>query len=416
LIVLGAEARPRYCRLIVLEHLIAKSETAHARLDAQDVVVHREQLLLGSSAGDAARLDRHCHLGVIDTREVAGAGGLVLLGLQGEGIHVDAWVRAARVVHEGLVLVEVLAQLLLETVLAVEDNLELIERASLIHGIDVTRTRGARRVALLNPGEGVGLALGKHTSRARYQAHIGTGREAARSVKVQVGHARQVGQNEVVGVDIDCGVHRHLHVLRASREVPQGVEVGRGGGVGVYVAPHELLHWVVEGQANQLEGVVGGGRGVTASVLDLLDQVLVALLGEAATLLSVKVHIVGPDLEIGAEVGCVVGSQVEIKADLVVLQGNQGQVQARVAVEEEQQRQVHAGLVTVDIGTENGAHLSRGRDHLAPAVLVGLVEENLSIQAPPGLVVLVDALATDGHLDIGQGALGDPARVEHVVV
>jgi len=56
----------------------------------------------------------------------------VLLWLQGEGVHVDAGVRAAGVVDEWLVLVEVLADLLLEAVLAVEDNLELVEWADLV--------------------------------------------------------------------------------------------------------------------------------------------------------------------------------------------------------------------------------------------------------------------------------------------
>jgi len=176
---------------------------------------------------------------------------------------------------------------------------------------------------------------------------------------------------------------------------------------------------VVEGQTDQLELIVGTRRGVAAGVLDLLDQVLVALLGEAAALLRVQVDVVGPDLKVGAEVGGVVRSQVKVQADLVVLQGNQGQVQTWVAVEEEQQRQVHAGLVTVDTAVRCRAHAVDtrcGRAHLTPAILVRLVEEDLGIQAPPGLVVLVDALATDGHLDIGQGALGDPARVEHGVV
>ena len=94
----------------------------------------------------------------------------------------------------------------------------------------------------------------------------------------------------------------------------------------------------------------------------------------------------------------------------MVLQGDQGQVQARVAVEEEQQRQVHA----VRVGRVR--HRGGAGGHLAVVDLVGLTQEQLGVQAPPGLVVLVDALATDGHLDIGDGALGDPARVERGVV
>jgi len=206
---------------------VTKSETPHSRLDAQDVVVHREQLLLWSLAADATRLDRHGHLGVIDTREVAGAGGLVLLGLQGEGVHVDAGVRAARVVHEGLVLVEVLAQLLLEAILAVEDNLELVEWTDLVQiSTDLVSNIGCG-ITLLDPcvGVGTGRVVG---GSVETQTNSSAWAEAA--VEVQVGHTSQVRQNVVVGVDVSGGVYRNVHVLRASRKVPKGVEIGGGTG------------------------------------------------------------------------------------------------------------------------------------------------------------------------------------------
>ena len=150
-------------------------------------------------------------------------------------------------------------------------------------------------------------------------------------------------------------------------------------------------------------------------MLHLLDQVLVTLLGEAATLLSVQVHVVGPHLEgVGrAEVAGVVGSQVEVQAHLVVLQGNQGQVQTGVAVEEEQQRQVHLGWR--QSSRARGSGVGHGC-HLAPCVLVGLIQEHLSVQAPPGLVVLVNALATDRQLNGADGTLSHPVGVEVGVV
>jgi len=76
-------------------------------------------------------------------------------------------------------------------------------------------------------------------------------------------------------------------------EVPQS---GRGvAGRGVVEAPNQLLDGVVVRQA--LVGGLTRGDGVRPSVLHLFDQVLVALLGEAATLLGVKVDVVGPHLE-----------------------------------------------------------------------------------------------------------------------
>ena len=110
---------------------IAESEAAHAGLDAQDVVVDGEQLLQGRRR---VGLHLHGHLGVINAREVAGAGRLVLLGLQSEGVHIDTGVRDTGVVVERLDLVEVLAGLLLEAVLSVEDHLEQVQRTDLDAG------------------------------------------------------------------------------------------------------------------------------------------------------------------------------------------------------------------------------------------------------------------------------------------
>jgi hypothetical protein len=59
-------------------------------------------------------------------------------------------------------------------------------------------------------------------------------------------------------------------------------------------------------------------------VLNLLDEVLVTLLGEAATLLGVEVDVVGPDLEgVSVKVSGELGGEIEVNADLVVLEGNE---------------------------------------------------------------------------------------------
>ena len=119
----------------VYQNLIAEGQAAHARLDAQDVVVHREQLLdlSGIGVGRAATrgLEPHLHLCVVDAGEVAGTGWLVLLWVQSEAVAVDTWVGVAGVVVPWLHLVEVLAVLLLEAVLAVQDQLELVQWADL---------------------------------------------------------------------------------------------------------------------------------------------------------------------------------------------------------------------------------------------------------------------------------------------
>jgi len=85
--------------IFILVESIAKRKAAHARLDTQDVVVDREQLLQGCLV---VGLHLHGHLGVVNAREVASAGWLVLLGLQREGVHIDAGVGGASVVVERL--------------------------------------------------------------------------------------------------------------------------------------------------------------------------------------------------------------------------------------------------------------------------------------------------------------------------
>ena len=123
------------------------------------------------------------------------------------------------------------------------------------------------------------------------------------------------------------------------------------------------------------------------------------LLREAATLLGVEVHVVRPDLEHGgAQVGVEGGRQIEVDAHFVVLKGNQWQVQTWVAVEEEDQRQVHSLT-----GERSG--------HLTPVSLLGLIQVKLGVQTPPALVVLVDALTTDGQFSGRDRTLGDPVAV-----
>jgi hypothetical protein len=331
---------------------IRESEPAHTRLDAEDVVVGREHVHVGGTVG---RLLHNLDLRVVDAGEVAGAGGLVLLGLEREGVRVDTGRGVTGVVVVGLHLVEVLTLLLLETVLAVEDELEGIE------GTD----------SLL------GVLRGGNTGGVQRGTNRGHGDEA-------VG---QIGGVEGVGLE------NNIIVVRRGGEVPQGVLVG--GNVGE--APHKLLDGVVVREADLLG--TGRGDGVGTSVLDLLDQVLMTLLGEAATLLGVKVHVVGPHLEgLGVEEGGEIGREVDVDAHLVVLEGDEGQVETGVAVEEEDEGQVHG------VGGTRGGHLT-------PSSLLGLIEVQLGVHAPPLLVVLVDALATDGQLDVVDGTLGDPVAV-----
>jgi hypothetical protein len=306
--------------------------------------------VVGTSHGDS-------DLCVVDAGEVAGAGGLVLLGLEREGVRVHTRVGGAGVVVEGLHLVEVLTLLLLETVLAVKDELE--------------------------GGEGADLLLSELLG-------------GAGGAEMKEGSAVEGGGDNAVGLDArDVRVEDDVGVGGGSGEVPE--RVGRGG---VREAPHKLLDGVVVGEADLLGGRVKGGAavdGISTGVLDLLDEVLMTLLGEAATLLGVEVDVVSPHLEdVLVAVGLEVGGEIDVDADLVVLEGNEGEVETGVAVEEEEEGEVDS--LAVD-----------GSGHLTVSRLLGLIEVKLGVEAPPLLVVLVDALTTDGKLDVVDGALSDPA-------
>jgi hypothetical protein len=323
-------------------------------LDTENVVVDREHV---HGRGWNQRWESNRDLSVVNAREVARASWLVFFWLEGEGVrvHTRVWVTAVVVVR--LHLVEVLTLLGLETVLAVEDQLEVSHWANTLF-IEVSS--GGIRVEEW------------HTTRlADWHIAVGGGTRA--------------------GIAFEDDVNRRW----GRGEVPQ-----RSGNVTrrwVVKAPDKFLDWVVVGQT-----LVGGGtrsHGVGASVLHLLDEVFVTLLREAATLLGVQVHVVRPHLEhSGIKVGGEGAGQIEVDANFVVLKGNQWQVQTWVAVEEEDQWQVHG--VT-----------SLGSSHLRPVSLLGLIQVKLGVQTPPALVVLVNALATDGQFSGSDRTLSDPAGI-----
>ena len=251
-----------------------------------------------------------------------------------------------------LKLVEVLTLLFLETILAVEDELEGAQWTSSFFG--VIRGRGLR------------IKEWDTTRNADWDVAVG-GRTAAWVV-----------------LENDFGI------VVGGGEVPE-----RRTGEGVGETPDQFLDWVVVGQSNLL-GRVRRDR-IGASVLHLLDQVFVTLLGESSTLFSVEVDVVGPHLEDGrVQVRIEFRSQVKVDSDFVVLQGNQWQGQSWVAVEEEDQWQVNLRVVD-----------SR-RSHLTVALLLGFIQVQFSVQSPPLLVVLVNSLTTDRQFNILDRRFRDP--------
>jgi len=281
----------------------------------------------------------------------------VLLRAQRERVHVDTSGRRTAVVLVRLHAVEIGTLALRETVLAVELELGDFHRvlALAAHtrveddlGEQVVNRRLELSHATLVDEVGTvvaGRLRGALSEERSGPRHNGTGRQ-----RISVNSAIRLGQQrhhhalraEVIGVVERLGAANGRH--------PQGVRA-----INKRVAlhhPEELLHRVIEVQLD----LVGRRRDrLSASVLHLLDEVLVALLGETAALLRVEVHVVNIQRRGGERLGRGAGGgtqhslvvlavlprlEVHIDANLVVLEGNQGDRKTRVAAEPELQRNV----------------------------------------------------------------------------
>jgi len=199
----------------------------------------------------------------------------------------------------------------------------------------------------------------------------------------------------------------------------------------------ELLRGVVE---VELDLVRRARDGLTARELELLDQVLVRDLGEAAALIRVEVDVVNiqrrgdkaalgdavtDDVRVGV-VGVVeaeVAERVELEPDLdlVVLEGNERECKTRVAAEPELEGHVErvlrraledlrravglrvggaavvAVLTTLD---EEVDELGDIADHLGVAGLLARGLGELIPDLEPVTVVLVDLLAANLNVDV----------------
>ena len=313
-------------------------------MDSEDVVVRREHVKSGLVG---TRLGRNGDLCVVDSGEVAGTRWLMLFWLERKRVRVNTRHWGGGVVDEWLNSVKVLTTLFLESVLAVEDQLEVFQW---------TRS----------------FFIELHIADQNWRT---SGTWGNRDVRGNI--RRHQGRHS------NCGVSK----------VPQLVGVtSKTGGLGG--TPDQFLDWVVVRQSDLL-GRTGGGQRVRASVLNLFDQVFVTLLRKSSTLFSVKVDVVTPHLE-RVEVGAVDTGQVKVNSDFVVLQGNQWQGQSWVSVKEEDQWQ------------ENLFVVNSRRTHFTVVQLLGFVHVQFCVQSPPLLVVLVDSLTTDGQFDSGDRGFRDP--------
>ena len=436
--------------------LVRVGKAAHARHDTEDVVVGRVDTDLGGlGARDGGVREDKLEGGVVNAREIARARRLVLLRAKGERVDVDARVRGAGVRLERLDEVEVGALTLREAVLAVKLELGGDDRvlAPAVHvksrlGEDEgarIRNRRATSTNARHPTELTSRGLSVESCSIGSNIN-GTGvLEETRSVDERVGSGRgrhvTTERHDGVRESIDgVGV---IERLGAKGLVEHGIFLKRGTVVNILVRlddPDKLLARVVEVELN----LVGRRTDrLISSELELLDEVLVRVLGHAAALVGVKEDVVnverGGNKRLVVRLGNLLGdgrasggleavdspealvnrAEVEVNLDLVVLEGDERKRKARVAAVPELERHVEGGLRE---GVARGADLLGGirvaravnvgetrvgevgklggvANHLVVATLLLLGEGELVPDVHPVAVLAVNALATNLNLN-----------------
>jgi hypothetical protein len=358
----------------------------------------------------------------------------VLLGAESERVHVDTSGGSAAVVLVGLDAIEVRSLTLSETILTVE--LELGN----LHGVltFATNTRVEdnlgeevvdTRLELTNTGNISGVSTDHAGELSRLLTEEGSSSRAR--VTANRGSSRGGLGEERSDDTISAEVIRVVEGLgTTNRGKPSGSRA-----VHERVAldnPEELLHGVVE---VELDLVGRGSDGFSTSVLHLLDEVLVALLGEAAALLGVEVDVVnvegssseglsggrGGNTESGLGVLTVLpGLEVNIDAHLVVLEGDEGDGKTRVTAEPELEGDVEGlGRGTCAGNARNGGLRSRAGSIEGDTVtaleeheIVGVTNERiksgnstslrgeLSPDLHPVTILTINALTTNLNLNL----------------
>ena len=389
----------------------------------------------------------------------------MLLRAKGKAVHVDAAIGGTGVVLEGLDNVEVRTLTLREAVLAVElelgrDDGVLAPTVHVEGGLSEHEGAGIRdsgaRGGLRSVGEG-GLGLATDVPVVgSLGGVISTGHlEEARGVDEASGTLGVLGATkgvDGVGEGID-GV-RVVEGLGTERAEKHGGGVKGGAVVDVGVGldnPDKLLAGVVE---VELDLVRGAAYRLIAGKLDLLDEVLVGVLGHLAALIRVEEDVI--NIEGGGNKGLLVslghrlgasgdtsgkgldgpealanGAEIKVDLHLVVLESDEGEGKAGVAAEPEKEGHVEGGLRegvagsahlvgdrggsagardTGEVGVRDVGKLGGVTNHLVVATLLLLGEGHLVPDVHPVAVLAIDALATNLDLNLGDELLTDEVQ------
>jgi hypothetical protein len=385
----------------------------------------------------------------------------VLLRSKRKGIDVDTSVGGAGVVLEGLNDVEVRTLSLGDAVLAVKLELS---------GDDGVLTPAVEVEGSLSEDEGAGIGDGRAGGIST------TGVEDAGSVPVlgrggivsgdeavnSTGHLEDTSRDEGVGTR---GLSGAAEGMDGGRESINGIGVVEGlgtedleestvaleGGAVIDVGiglddPDELLARVVE---VDLDLVTGRSDRLVTGVLELLDEVLVGVLGHLSALIGIQEDEINVDR--GSNKGLLVGagdslrstggdvsqrldspqaltnrSEIDVNLDLVVLESNQRKSKTRVSAKPEEERDVESGLrkglagsANLSGSTNSGAgavdlseggisdvgELSGVANHLVVTSLLLRRESELIPDVHPVTILTIDSLTADLDLDLSNELL-----------
>ena len=433
--------------------LVGVSQTTHTAHDTKNVVVGGKHANLGSAGAFDGSIGQHqLESSIVNTREVARAGWLVLFGAKGERVQVDTGVWGASVVLPRLNEVEVGAFTLREAILAVE--LEL----------------GSNNW-VLTPAVHVKSSLGKHESASVRKSRLLAAVEAT-SVTAStdlprgaaVGSASNIhctgSLEETAGIDEAGGATDRGRASESVNGVGKSVEgisvvewlgtkkleqdvgsIKRRAVVDIGITlndPDKLLDRVVE---VELDLVGRRTNGLIASELKLFDEVLMGVLGHAPALIGVEEHVV--DIERSGNQRLVVGSvellvstsgddgtdspqalvdgaNVEVDLDFVVLKSDQGKGKTGVTAEPELEWDIQSSLgesvtrsanLARSVGVARAVNISKVlisdvsqlsgvADHLVITALLFGGHGELAPDMHPVTVLAVNALTTDLNLNL----------------
>jgi hypothetical protein len=384
----------------------------------------------------------------------------VLLGLEGEGIDVDTSDRDVGVVLVRLDKVEVRAESLNESVVAVK--LELGTDSGVSASIDRAETSVVSVVSSSGEGTevsggkvaGIGTRAGRVAEAKRSHltvsgtedtiVHVATDTAETRGVLHNIAGAEasvvaeesgilginitETNEGEYISVTINIsedklrrisdtsGAETSISIVVVSVVVPL-VETSLDDVISLH-NPDELLARVVE---IELHLNVGIDSGFVTSELKLINEVLVRSLGESASLVSVEVDVVDEESCVlkgrnaesivsssgtgtasggdrGRDVALTLGSELKVELDLVVLKSNKRKSKTRVSAEPELEWDVKgSGISAGKTGTGEGNSVT---NHVVITRLETSRDGELVPDGEPITIVLVDSLTTDLNLDL----------------